>query len=127
MKGMTIYLAKKQQLGVDEFGMPIESVLYPTNGINPSDESYPEGIIWEPVDDCLIGQPSSDDVTNTLALYGKKIAYTVGIPKGDTHDWTDAEIVIWGERFRTVGYPTTGEQENIPLRWGQNVKVERYG
>ena len=127
MKGMTIYLAKKQQLGVDEFGMPIESVLYPTNDINPSDESYPEGIIWEPVDDCLIGQPSSDDVTNTLALYGKKIAYTVGIPKGDTHDWTDAEIVIWGERFRTIGYPETGIQANIPLRWGQNIKVERYG
>jgi hypothetical protein len=34
---------------------------------------------------------------------------------------------IWGERFRTIGYPMTGIQENIPLRWGQNIKVERYG
>ena len=127
MKGMTIYLAVKQQLGVDEFGMPIESDLYPNNEINPGAESYPEGIVWEQVDDCLVGQPSADEVTNTLALYGKKIAYTVGIPKGDTHDWVDAEMMIWGEKFRTIGYPETGIQANIPLRWGQNIKVERYG
>lgn len=109
MKGMTIYLVTQTEIGTDDFGEPI----------------YSEEL--EAVNDCLVGQPTSDDVTNTLALYGKKIEYTIGIPKGDTHDWTDREIELFGARYRTIGYPTTGIQENIPLRWGQNIKVERYG
>ena len=106
---MTVNLVVKTEIGMDEFGAPI----------------YSEKLV--PVNDCLVGQPSSDDVTNTLALYGKKIEYTIGIPKGDEHDWTDAEVEFFGARFRTVGYPETGIQANIPLRWGQNIKVERYG
>lgn len=109
MKGMTIQLVQQTQTGTDEFNKPI----YTEEFVN--------------VDDCLVGQPSADDVANVLALYGKKIAYTIGIPKGDTHNWTDAEIVMFGGRFRTIGYPETGIQANIPLRWGQNIKVERYG
>lgn len=109
MKGMTIQLVKQTIVGYDEFKAPI----------------YSEELV--DVEDCLVGQPSADDITNTLALYGKKIEYTVGIPKGDTNDWTDAIVVIWGQRYRTVGYPQTGIQANIPLRWGQNIKVERYG
>lgn len=109
MKGMTIQLVQQTQTGTDEFNKPI----------------YTEELVN--VDDCLVGQPSADDVANVLALYGKKIAYTIGIPKGDTHNWTDAEIVMFGGRFRAIGYPETGIQANIPLRWGQNIKVERYG
>lgn len=109
MKGITIQLVQQTQTGTDEFNKPI----YTEEFVN--------------VDDCLVGQPSADDVANVLALYGKKIAYTIGIPKGDTHNWTDAEIVMFGGRFRTIGYPETGIQANIPLRWGQNIKVERYG
>ena len=74
----------------------------------------------------MVGQPSSDDISQTLEMYGKKIAYVVGVPKGDANSWVDTEVIIWGERFRTIGYPETGIQENIPLLWGKNVKVERY-
>lgn len=109
MKGMTVQLVVKTVTGYDPFGAPIET----------------EELI--DVEDVLVGQPSTDDVTNTIQLYGKKIEYVLGIPKGDTHNWTDAEVIIWGQRFRTIGYPQTGIQENIPLRWGQNVRVERYG
>lgn len=109
MKGTTVQLVSKTETGTDPFGNPI----------------YSEEL--ESVKDVLIGSPTTDDVTNTLNLYGKKIEYVLGIPKGDTHNWVDAEVEFWGKRFRTIGYPTTGEQENIPLRWGQNVKVEKYG
>ena len=81
----------------------------------------------EYVDDVLVGSPTSDEITDSLNLFGKKIVYMLGIPKGDTHTWEDAEVIIWGNRYRTFGYPITGEQANIPLRWGQNVRVERYG
>lgn len=109
MKTMTVQLIVKTNDGTDPFGAPIDK----------------EEIIDIP--GCLVGQPSSDEIAQTLEMYGKQIAYMVGVPKGDTHSWVDTDVIIWGERFRTIGYPTTGIQENIPLAWGQNVKVERYG
>ena len=109
MKGTTIQLVVKNQTGMDPLGNPIES------------EEF------EDIEDVLVGQPSTDDVTNTIQLYGKKIEYVLGIPKGDEHDWEDREVIIRGKRYKTIGFPQTGIQENIPLRWGQNVRVERYG
>jgi hypothetical protein len=109
MKGTTIQLVVNTQSGTDPFGAPI----------------YTEELVDVP--DVLVGSPTTDDITDSLNLYGKKIEYMLGIPKGDTHNWTDAEVIIWGNRYRTFGYPITGEQANIPLRWGQNVRVERYG
>lgn len=109
MKGMTVQLVVKTQDGTDPFGMPIET----------------EEIIDVP--DCLVGQPSTDEIAATMEMYGKQIAYVVGVPKGDENSWVDTDVIIWGERFRTIGYPETGILENVPLRWGKNVKVERYG
>lgn len=114
MKGMTIQVRNNVQVGTDPFGAPI---------------FYDDFVS---VDDVLVGSPTTDDVTNALSLYGKKAEYTLGIPKGDTHNWTDVEVIIPNpitgnpERFRTIGFPKTGIQANIPLRWGQNVMVERY-
>ncbi len=109
MRGMTIELGVKTETGVDPFGAPV----YETTYIE--------------VEDVLVGQPSSDDLTTTLELTGKRIAYVLGIPKGDDHIWTDTTVRFFGKTFKTIGYPETGIQENIPLRWGQNVKVEAYG
>ena len=109
MKGTTIQLVVKTQSGTDPFGAPV----------------YTEELVDVP--DVLVGSPTTDDITDSLNLYGKKIEYMLGIPKGDAHNWVDTEVVIWGNRYRTFGYPITGEQANIPLRWGQNVRVERYG
>jgi hypothetical protein len=109
MKTTTVQLAVKTESAPDPFGMPTET----------------EELIDVP--GCLVGQPSTDDIAQTMEMYGKKIAYVVGVPKGDEHSWVDTDVIIWGERFRTIGYPETGIQGNIPLKWGQNVKVERYG
>lgn len=109
MKTMTVQLAVKTEGAPDPFGMPTET----------------EQLIDVP--GCLVGQPSTDDIAQTMEMYGKKIAYVVGVPKGDVNSWVDTDVIIWGERFRTIGYPETGIQGNIPLKWGQNVKVERYG
>ena len=107
MRTITVQLVKKIQDRTDPFGAPIVS----------------ETLIDVP--GCLVGQPSTDDIAQTLEMYGKKIAYVVGVPKGDVNSWVDTDVIIWNERFRTIGYPETGIQENIPLSWGQNVKVER--
>ena len=47
-------------------------------------------------------------------------------PKGDDHVWTDRTVEFFGETFRTIGNPTQGIDELIPLDWNKKVKVERY-
>lgn len=108
IKGTTIQLVVENIVDYDPFGAPIvEETL-------------------EDVADVLVGQPTADDITSSIQMYGKRVEYVLGIPKGDTHIWTDATVIIWGQRYKTFGFPMTGIQENIPLRWGQNIKVERY-
>ena len=45
--------------------------------------------VAEPVENVLIGEPSAEAVISELELYGKCIAYTLAISKGDTHHWED--------------------------------------
>ena len=108
LKGITITLFEQTQVGTDAFNRPV----------------YAE----EPVEveNVLIGEPSSQDITDTLNLSGKKLAYTLAIPKGDTHEWTNGTVEFFGERFRTIGNPTEGIEDMIPLDWNKKVKVERY-
>ena len=108
MKGTTIQIGVKTQTGTDPFGAPIYDV------------------VFEDVKDVLVGQPSTDEIKTSTDLFGKKLVYMLGIPKGDTHNWEDVEVIIWDRKFRTFGLPITGEQANIPLRWGQNVRVGYY-
>lgn len=109
IKGMTVQYITQVQTGVDGFGAPI----YTETAVN--------------IDDVLVGQPTTDDITTTVSMYGKRCELVLGIPRTDEHEWVDAVVQIRGERFRTIGYPMRGVDENVPLRWNRNVKVERYG
>ena len=109
IKGITVKLYGETQSGVDDFYQPI----------------YEETEIL--VDNVLVGEPSTDDIISSTELYGKKLAYTLAIPKGDTNDWVNKKVEINGELFQTYGYPTEGIEANIPLSWNKKVKVERYG
>ena len=68
----------------------------------------------EIINNVLIGEPSVD---------GRK--YTLGIPKGDAHIWTDRKIGFFGRNFRTIGFPEQGIEVNIPLSWHKKVHVEQ--
>lgn len=109
MRGVTVYLHVKTESGTDAFGAPI----------------YVDEVI--PVDNVLIGEPSSDQALQDLNLYGKRLAYVLAIPKGDDNVWTDTEVEFFGETFRTYGEPTQGIEDLIPLSWNKKVMVERYG
>lgn len=109
MKGVSITLYNKAQTGEDAFGRP----------------TYTETA--ETIDNVLIGEPSTEEILDTLNLTGKTLAYTLAIPKGDTHTWTDRKVEFFGETFRTIGEPTQGIEALIPLAWNKKVKVERYG
>lgn len=107
--GITVRLYVKTKTGTDAFNAPV----------------YTE----EPVDvpGVLVGEPTADDIVNDLQLYGKRIAYTLGIPKGDTHDWDNVTVEFFGQKFCTYGGVTQGIEDMIPLAWNKKVKVERYG
>lgn len=109
MRGVSIILYNKTQSGTDDFNRPV----------------YTETAVT--VDNVLIGEPSTEDVVAELNLSGKRLAYTLAIPKGDTHTWTDRTVEFFGEKFRTIGEPTQGIDHLIPLSWNKKVKVERYG
>lgn len=109
IKGETVTLICRTQTGADLFGAPL----------------YEETQI--PVDNVLVGSPEAQDITDEINLSGKRIAYVLGIPKGDDNKWYDTEVVIRGERYRTIGRPVYGTPENMPLWWGGKVSVERYG
>lgn len=109
LKGITIILVDKVENGKDPFGKP----MYKDKDVE--------------VDNVLIQPTSSDDVVNQLNLTGKKAVYTLAIPKGDTHDWENKEVKFFGKRWRTVGFPTEGIEDLIPLDWNKKVMVERYG
>ena len=108
IQGMTITLWTKSQTDTDEFNAPVYT--------------------WtsEDVDDVLVAQPSPEERISELNLTGKMIEYTLGIPKGDNHDWEDQIVEFFGHKFITFGIPERGIEENIPLRWHLKVKCERF-
>lgn len=110
MRGIDIILKSKTRSGTDEWNRPV----------------YRE--TEETISDVLVGEPSTDDIQSIDVLYGKRVAYTLAIPKGDTHSFEDATIILpypFAGTYRTIGYPTAGIEENIPLRWNKKVQIER--
>ena len=107
MTGVSIVLYNKTETGLDDFNHPIYSETAET------------------IENVLIGEPSTQEIIDTLNLTGRKLAYTLAIPKGDTHIWEDRNVEFFGEVFHTIGSPTQGIDHLIPLAWNKKVKVER--
>lgn len=114
MRGTTVVLYTQTLTGYDAFNAPV----------------YSE--VAESVKDVLIGEPSTDDVITSTQLYGKTLVCMLGIPKGDTHDWTDKKV-SWTDAsgtvhtFKTFGFPIMGIEANIPTRWHKKVRCAEYG
>ena len=106
--GIQITLIDKQVVSVDPFGSPVVKDVEIT------------------IDNVIVAPATTEDVTNQMSLTGKKISYTIGIPKGDLHDWEEKEVRFFGKRWRTVGIPLEGIESMIPLEWNKKVTVERY-
>ena len=108
IKGITITLLDTIEDGKDDFGHPI----------------YREAEIQ--VENVLVAPSSTDDVTTQVNLTGKKAEYTLGIPKGDQHDWKKKTVIFFGRKWRTIGIPLEGIEAMIPLDWNKKVMVETY-
>ena len=111
LKGIPVVLITKTSTEKDAFNRPIETEARAT------------------VDNVLVSPLSQTDVAviSELNMNGKKARYQLAIPKGDTHNWEDAEIEFFGQRWKSVGFSTEGIEDLIPLDWNKKVVVERYG
>jgi hypothetical protein len=107
--GIAVTLYDRTQTGTDAFGAPV----------------------WEetPVEvlNVLPAPAAAEAVTEELALFGKRLAYTLHIPKGDDHVWEDRRVDFFGQVFRTYGPVDQYVEANVPGRWNRRVRVERYG
>lgn len=101
-------LYEKRQIGVDAFNKPM----------------YVENPVL--IRDVIVAPSTTDDIVTSTNLVGKKALYTLGIPKGDTHQWEDVKVEFMGKIFRTFGFTIEGIEENIPLNWHKKVMCERY-
>jgi len=108
IKGITVTLYTKTSNGVDDFNR----AKYTETAVN--------------VNNVLVGQPSSQEVLDTLNLTGRKAVYNLAIPKGDNNDWTDKKVSFFGQTFKTIGIPVEGIESMLPLEWNKQIKVERY-
>lgn len=74
---------------------------------------------FEKVRNVLVGEPGRKEMLGHIIQ-----TYVLGLPKGDTHDWADKKLRIFGRAYRTVGLPLEGIEENIPTPWHKQVSAE---
>lgn len=109
IKGITVRLYERTQTGVDAFNHPIYAE-------NPME-----------VENVLVSPAELQEITDELQLSGKRLVYTLCIPKDDTHNWQDRTVEFFGQKWRTFGFPQQWIPDMVPMDWNQKVKVERYG
>ena len=109
MRGISVILFDKQEVGRDSMN-------------NPIFEEKP--IVVENV---LVAPTSATEVLDTLNLTGKKAIYNMAIPKGDDHIWEDRRVQFFNQDWRVISFSTEGIEHLIPLSWNKKVQVERIG
>lgn len=108
IRGITIVLYEKTMTGTDPFGVPV----------------YEEKAVE--VENVLVAPASTVDAAENTNIDGRQATYTLGIPKGDTHNWESCRVRFFGRDWKTVGIPREGIEELIPLDWNKKVQVEAY-
>ena len=109
MRGITVTLYEKTAGIPDAFNRP----------------TYTESAVT--VENVLVAPitQGGEEVLDELDLTGRKVRYTLAIPKGDTHVWEGNRVEFFGESWNVIGIPTQGIEDLIPLAWNKKVQVER--
>lgn len=108
MRGITVVLHVKTQTGTDSYNNPV----------------YSDGTVT--VDNVLPGEPTADDLTSSVSLYGRQLSYMLGIPKGDTHEWEDTTVEFFGHSYHTFGKVIEGVEDLVPTPWHRKIRCELY-
>jgi hypothetical protein len=108
MTGIQVVLFERVYVEDDAFGNPVY------------------GEVARTVENVLVAPAGEQEVLDILSLTGRRVAYKLALPKGDTNDWTaGTKVSFFGEMFRTIGDITQGIEGLIPTEWHKIVRVER--
>lgn len=107
IKGITVTLLDRVQTGTDRFHAPV----------------YEDQEIT--VENVLVTPTAAEEVVSELQLYGKRSEYTLCLPKGDAHEWTDRKVRFFGQTYQVFGPATEYIEALVPGPWNRKVKVER--
>ena len=108
LKGINVTLYTKTQTGEDDAHNPV----------------YEETPVT--VHNVLVGEPSAEEITTELQLTGRRLAYTLAIPKGDAHSWEDAKVEFFGQPSAPAAALRRAFESMIPLCWNKKCKVVRF-
>ena len=112
LHGIDVTIYNKTQTGEDSFGEPI----------------YEETA--EVVPNVIVGSPTEEEILSDLNLTGRRAAYVLGIPKGDSHYWENVKVSfeLCGETImcKTIGMPIMGIDDLVPLGWNKKVRCEYF-
>ena len=106
IKGITVTLYELQETGTNAFN----EAVYAT--------------VKHSVANVLVTPASEQEILDTVNLTGRKAVYTLCIPKGDSHDWTNQYVEFFGRKWRTIGEPIMWIEDMVPLDWNMKVRVE---
>lgn len=76
------------------------------------------------VPNVVVAPTSEQEILDTLNITGRKAVYTLHIPKGDTHTWTNTIVEFFGNKWRTIGEPIEYIDDMVPLSWNKKVRCE---
>lgn len=108
IQGIPIKLYERMKTGEDAFHAPIYEDVATT------------------VKNVLVFPSGSDPVLEDVQLRGKRLTYTLCIPKEDNHIWENRTVEFFGKKWQVVGLPEEWISELVPLGWNKRVQVERY-
>lgn len=77
------------------------------------------------VDNVLVQPLSEQEVTDTMNLTGRKAVYQLCLPKGDQHEWADADVSFFGKRWHVIGDVLEYIESMVPLSWNKQIRVEQ--
>lgn len=109
MRGITVILLERTQTGTDPFNCPIYE----------ETETPVENVLVSPI------SQGGEELLDAVDLKGRKASYTLGIPKGDSHQWEGNRVRFFGQTWQVIGMPTEGIDHLIPLAWNRKVMVDR--
>lgn len=77
------------------------------------------------VNNVLVQPLTEQEITDTLNLTGRKAVYRLCLPKGDTHEWSDAYVSFFGKQWHVIGDVMEYIEDMVPLSWNKQIRVER--
>jgi hypothetical protein len=106
IKAITVRLFSPVTQSLDGFNEPIATETY------------------EDVPGVLVYPTTGDAIVTDLQIYGKRSIYELCIPKGDDHQWEDAEVGFFGKKYHTFGPCIEYVEANTPTPWNKQIRCE---